>query len=292
MNTILGRRAAVVAAAGVMVLAAGCGGDDGGSGSAEDTKAMQAALVKSLTVNDPQVECVDTVTKNFVTTVYKTLAACKTEEAKPEDTPATGATLTDVKVDGDKATGTATVKGGDTDGAAGEIEFAKEDGDWKVDGLSVAFLRSQLETGLANAKDAPFNDPKTRTCVSQAMKGLSDEEFRTVAYDSIGGRDNKDFLKLITGCIATSGGSTDSGDSSSTTSGDGEVSGLRKKFEEGITESAKGDGKSQAEIDCIIKSLRTSITDDDIIAQIGKDKGDIDPKVTKATANAIIDCTK
>lgn len=286
-----GRFLAVAAILGTVGFASGCGGDDnGGGGSAKDESAMRATLVKTLTVNDPQVECVETVTKHFVSTVYGSLATCKKEETKPEDKPATGATLTDIKIDGDKATGTATVKGGDTNGASGELTFVKEDGAWKVDELSVGFLRSTLETGIAQSNEAPFNQPGFKDCVTSATKKLSDEEFRTVAYDAIGGRENKDFLKLLTGCLADSGGST----STTTTDGssDGEVSGLRKKFEEGVAESAKADGKSQAEIDCITKALRTSITDDDIIAQIGKSQKDIDPKVTKATANAIIDCAK
>jgi len=285
----------LVAITGPVGLATGCGGSDNGGDSGKDAKEMQAVLVKSLTVNDPQVECVETVTKNFVSTIYKSLATCKTVEAKPETDPATGATLTDVKVDGDKATATATVKGGDTAGATGELTFAKEDGAWKVDDLGVSFLRSTLETGLSRSKEAPFNNAATRTCLLDGMTKLSDSEFKAIAYDSIGGRDNAQFLKLISGCLAdtsSSSSSTSTSTDSSAATSDENVSGLRKKFEEGITESAKADGKSQAEIDCIVKSLRGSISDDDIIAQIGKAKGDIDPKVTKATANAIIDCTK
>jgi hypothetical protein len=290
MNITWGRVAAIAAAAGTMAVA-GCGGDDGGDDTAAATKEMQAALVKSVTVNDVQVECVETVTKHFVTTIYKTEAACRKAEAKPEENPATGATLSDVKLDGDRATATATIKGGDEDGATGELQFAKEDGDWKVDGLSAAFLRSSLTKTLSKPGDGALADAGTRTCIRDGLLALQDAEFTALAYDAISDRDNQTFLKIATGCISDASSSSSSSDDTSSSGDTGEPSGLRKKFEEGIAESAKEDGKTDKEIDCIVKKLRRSITDDDIVAQIGKTQKDLDPKVTKATANAIIDCS-
>lgn len=280
MNMTWGKAAAALVAAGALGIA-GCGSSDDGEDTAAATKEMQAALVKSVTVNDPQVECVETITKNFVTTVYKSLATCKKAEAEKEDNPPTGATLTGVKIDGDTATGIVKIQGGDEDGATGELQFAKEDGAWKVDGLSTAYLKSSLTKTLSRPGDGPLAEAGPRDCIRDGLLALPEAQFTALAYDAISNRDNQTFIKIATGCI--SGAS--SGDSSS---GNEDVSFLRKKFEEGIAESAKADGTSDEQIDCIVKELRKTITDDEILAQIGKSKAGAE--LTKKAAAAIIDC--
>lgn len=281
MNMTWGKVAAVLAAAGALGVA-GCGGSDGGGeDTAKAAKEMEAALVKSVTVNDPQVECVETVTKHFVATIYKSLATCKKAEAEKEDNPSTGATLTGVKVDGDTATGIAHMEGGDEDGASGELQFAKEDGTWKVDGLSAAYLKSSLTKSLSRPGDGPLADAGPRNCIRDGLLALPEAQFTSLAYDAISNRDNQTFIKIATECISKA----TSGDSSS---GDENVSFLRKKFEEGIAESAKADGTSAAQIDCIVKELRKTITDDEILAQVGKKEAGAE--LTKKAAAAIIDC--
>jgi hypothetical protein len=263
----MGRLGALAA----VLLIAGCGGDDGGS-AADDRKEIEAVISKALKTDDPQVKCVDTVTKSFVSTIYRTLAACKAEEAKPEATKPPKATkLSAVKIDGDTATATVALVGGDSDGTSGQISFAKEDGAWKVDGVSVAFLRSQAERNLSHDRGDALGDAKSRACVSKGLARLGDDEFRDVAYDGIAGRDNQTLISIVTPCLAGNG--------------NGGTSLLRKQFESGIRESAAKDGTPQKAVECVLQALRKSITDAEII-QLSSNRKEL----TKRVATAMINC--
>ena len=108
-------------------------------------------------------------TKSFVTRVYGSPAQCRAAERPSGDQPPTGASTSDVKIDGDSATIKVRINGGDSDGASGTIDLRKVSGDWRVDDLGVDFLRSQVRAGFANASggddDQPLSDPKIRDCV-------------------------------------------------------------------------------------------------------------------------------
>jgi hypothetical protein len=276
MGTLRG--VALLVATGMLI--GGCGSSGSGS-SGKDAKEIEAVTVKAVTTHDATIKCIETVTTNFVNTVYHNLPACKQEEAKNTGKPPTGATVTDIKVSGDTATATVTDIGGDAAGASGQLSYAKEKGAWKVDDLSIGYLRSELTAGLKHGT-AELADPKVRKCLGDGLGALPDTQLKTIAYDSIGGRDNQDFLKIANGCLSQSTAASGSGDAT-------QVSALRKKFEEGITQSAKADGKSQTVIDCVNKELRTSISDADILAEVNNN-GKTSTKLTKAAAVAIIDC--
>jgi len=279
----LGRLGAALAA---IVLIAGCGGDDGGGDSADAEKEIQAVITKALTTTDVEEECVGTVTKNFVATIYRTVEACRMEEAKPDDTkPPTAANASAIKADGDKATANVALVGGDSDGTSGEIAFAKEDGAWKVDAISVAFMRSQAKSTLSNDRGDALRDPAAKKCVSEALDRLGDDEFRTVAYDGVAGRDNETFLNIVKTCLA-SATPTQSDD----TPKDAKVSVLRKQFEAGIRASARKDGTSEKAVDCVVKKLRALISDKEILDLVGKRRSETPPELTKAVATAMIDC--
>ncbi len=282
----LGRLGAALA---VTLLIAGCGGDDGGGGdSADAEKDIQAVTKKALTVKDVEVECVETVTKNFISSVYKTVDVCKTEEAKPEDTkPPTDAKASAIKVDGDNATANVAVIGGDSDGATGEIAFAKEDGAWKIDEVSVAFLRAQAKANLSHDRGDALTDPAARTCISEGLDALGDDEFKTVAYDGVAGRDNAAMTKLVTTCLA---GDSQQGAPGDDTPKDATVSVLRQQFEAGIRESAAKDGTAKTAVDCVVKKLRALISDKEILELVGKGQGKSPPELTKTVASAMIDC--
>lgn len=286
MGNPRGRWASVALAGTIALVGAGCG-SSGGS-SSNDVKAIKAVLLKAVTTKDVNVKCVDVVTTQFVSTVYGSLATCKTAEAKSDANPTTGATVTNVKVDGSSATATVTTHGGNNDGTTGTIDLVKKSGDWKVNALEVSYLRSGVEHALRSQKTGPLADQNVTNCIVDKLKAIPDPAFTSMAYDAISNRDNQQFLQIVSGCISDASSNT----TTTSSAGSGKVSFLRQKFEEGIAQSAKKDGRSQAEIDCIVKELRKSITDQDIIDQIGKSQKQLDPKVTKATAVAMIDCSK
>ncbi|WP_372791392.1 hypothetical protein [Paraconexibacter sp.] len=280
--------------AGTAALAfAGCG-DDGGGSTADDEQGIQAVATKAITTTDAEVKCVDVVTEGFVKMVYGSLEQCKKAEAPdPDDDPKpTGARMSSIKIDGDKATGIVTVEGGDSAGASGELSFEKVDGDWKVSDLGISFLRSQLTTSVTNSPfsesgDEPLDDAKARTCIVKAFAALPDDQFRTIAFKAISDQDpDPTFLKIFTDCTQ---GSTDDS-SSSSSDDDGEQSLLRTQFEKGIREAAKKDGATDAQVDCVVKELRRTITEDQIVEEIGRGGDSVTPDLAKKTAQAIQKC--
>lgn len=303
MRTSIHRTAALLAGTAALALGAGCGGDDGDSGG-DDAADIEAVVAKALTTTDVEVKCVETVTEGFVSTVYGTLAQCRKAEApEPDADPKpTGAAASDVQVDGDKATATVTVQGSDSDGAAGPISFEKVDGDWKVSDLGVGFLRSQLTTSLEkgtfDADDGPLADAGVRTCVGQGLGALDDAAFKKLAYSAIAdAAPDANFVKVITDCAADAetdaGADADAGadrDTGATSSGDDEdVSLLRKQFESGIRQSAAADDATEEQIDCVLKELRTTISEDEIVEAVGQGEN-VGPELTQKAAKAIQGC--
>lgn len=281
--------AAFVTGTSALAFAAGCGdGGAGGGRAGEDADKIAAVVERALTTTDPDVKCTDVVTKGFVKKVYGDLATCKEAEVPDGDDneKPTGSDTSRVKVRGEQATATVTVQGGDTDGASGTLELEREDGAWKVSALGADFLRSQLEKSLANSDaDSPFADAKVRACVEKALGALDDEEFRTIAYSGIAERPTPRFVEIVTTCAQQ--GSPDPDDNGAD---NGEQSLLRRQFESGIREAAKKDGATDEEIDCVVKRLRSSISEDDIVSVVGRGKDDVPPKLAQTTAKAIQAC--
>lgn len=313
-------RRATAVAAGVTALffAAGCGNDSDSGGSGNDDEAtIEAVAVKAVTSTDVEERCVETVTDGFVTEVFGDLATCRAAAApEPDDEPPTGATVADIEVDGDAATAKVTEQGGDTDGATGTLTFERDGEDWKISELGVDLLRSQLSTGLLegefDSSDGPLQDETVRTCLDDGLQGLDDDEFREVAYSGI--RDEEEpapqFLRVFTECTAETGaggsepdpgadsgtdpgsgsGGTGSEDSGADSGGDEELSLLRRQFESGIRESAERDGAPAEQIDCVLRATRDTISEDDIVEQVGRGADNVDPELSQRVARAIQKC--
>jgi hypothetical protein len=191
-----------------------------------------------------------------------------------------------VKVDGGRGTAFVEIKGGDQDGARGELTVVEQDGGWRVDDLSVPLLRSQFEAGVKNDRELPT---ALKTCISEKVLGLEDTAFRTLAYGSMGEKPaaNEQLATIVRDCAGQSSSSQDSG----STSGSNEsASVLRQQFEKGIEESLQKDGVSASAIDCVKGELRSAISDDQIISLIGKSSKDVPPEIASATAGALATC--
>ena len=70
----------------------------------------------------------------------------------------------------------------------------------------------------------------------------------------------------------------------------GTASVLRKKFEQGISESLRKDGISKAAVTCVEQKLRSAISDKQIVALIGAGSKSVPPKIAQATAAAMAAC--
>ena len=103
-------------------------------------------------------------------------------------------------MDGDRATAYVVLRGGDQDGARGALSVAREDGTWRLDDLSTAFLRSEFNAGLGSGEQLQAN---LIDCVGKRVVGLSDAALRALAFGAMGGRPEAQaqLRGLVTACI-------------------------------------------------------------------------------------------
>jgi hypothetical protein len=265
----------------VGVLLASCGSDDEGGGG-DDSKQITDVLTTALTSKDPAVVCEGSLTPSFMQRTYGDAARCRTVETKDLKTSerATSVDVSGVKADGERATATVALKGGDQDGSKGEITLAKVEDDWRVDDLSTALLRSQFAAGVRNDREI---DSGVKSCLADEVKAMDEAEFRDLAYGSIGERKETEqkFTELFTTCATKT---TDGGDAS------GSPSFLRQKFEEGVADSLKRDGATDEQVACVKREMRKRITDEQIVEAVGKGKDKPAPEITAATAAALGAC--
>ena len=229
-------------------------------------------------------KCEEVATQGFIRRVYGDVGQCRRAE-KPEsgDEPPRDVRVSDVKVDGDRATASVLYVGGETDGAKGAFELRKEEDEWRIDDLGVDLLRSQVEKGLESGDQdtALLRSAKVRACARKAFTDLSDEQLKRVAYASISEResDQRQVAAVLTPCLSVDGSGT----------GAQRTSFLREKFEQGVTRSLRRDGVPQADIDCITRRLRSSISEAEI-RQSATSGGRTTPEMTRKAAAAISAC--
>lgn len=181
-------------------LLVGCGSD------ADDRRDITATLRTSLTTTDPAVLCGETLSGGLVTRVYGTGERCRAVEAQSAGTrrPPAAVEVTAVGVDGDRATATVAVRGGDQDGVRGPVTMTREDGGWRLDDLSTAFLRSSFDAGLDSGGQL---EGALVACLGKKVVALDDATLRTLAYGAMGGRpEAQERLRGLVGeCVAALG---------------------------------------------------------------------------------------
>ena len=197
MSLVRPRRLALAA----VLLAAtlgGCGGGGGGDPSADITKALQA----SLTSTDAVVLCERALSTGLVARVYGGKERCLQVErvAGASRTAAGSAQVSRIRVDGDHATAYVALRGGDEDGARGALSVVRQDGAWRLDDISTAFLRSEFSAGLGGGQEL---DANLTACVGKRLVGLNDAALRALAFGAMGGRPEAQaqLHALVTACI-------------------------------------------------------------------------------------------
>jgi hypothetical protein len=123
---------AVVALAASLGLVA-CGG--GSSTSDEDQ--IRSVADRALTGNDPA-SCDELLTAHFIQVFYRgSIAQCK-KNAEETSTNPDSVDVTNISVDGDKASGDIKLIGGAGDGEVLNTIFLKQSGKWKIDSVSMS----------------------------------------------------------------------------------------------------------------------------------------------------------
>jgi predicted small secreted protein len=168
--------------AAALALAA-CGGSSGGG---EEAK-VEEAIEESATSTDPS-KCTEfqTAAFNENESGQKGAEATKTceEEAKENDTESVK--VSNVSVDGEKATAEVEVEGSGLNGQGVELELIEEDGNWKLDKFlgfthfDAAALGEALEEEFAKEEGV---EPKLAKCVSEGVAELSQSDAESMVFE-------------------------------------------------------------------------------------------------------------
>jgi hypothetical protein len=160
---------------------AACGG-----GESDEDKVVEV-VETSATSTDPA-DCTALATQAFVEQTQlsegeEAVESCE-EDAKDAEGDPDSVEVTEVEVDGAKATADAEFVGGDFDGQVLSVALVEEDGDWKMDELTgfaeldQERLASSLEESLQSGEGAL--DPEVASCIGDTLRELSEPEVEEV----------------------------------------------------------------------------------------------------------------
>jgi hypothetical protein len=169
-----------------MALAA-CGGGSSSSGGEEG--AIEKAIETAATSTDPS-KCTEVQTEAFnETETGKTgeeaLEACE-EEVENESEVAESVTVSNVSENGESATADVEVEGGSLSGQGLEVEMAKEEGDWKVNGFlgftnyDAAGIAAATEERLAEEEGI---SPSLAKCVAEGVEKMSQKDAEAMVFE-------------------------------------------------------------------------------------------------------------
>jgi hypothetical protein len=169
----------------------------------------------------------------------------------------------------------------DVDGATGTLELRRERGRWLADDLGEDLLRSLVVRAFANVdKDDPkfLSRPGMRKCIGKAFADLSNDELKRISYMLISEREGSqaEAAKVMVPCLTRPG----SGRRRSV---------VREKFEQGIRRQARNDGLPARVVDCVVRRLRTLVTDRQLGKLIVRGQRE-SPAIARAAARAVVGC--
>jgi hypothetical protein len=162
-----------------------CGGSS--DSSSGDEAAVETAIEESATSEDPKI-CSEFQTEAFNEFEYPEGNALKQCEEATESgaSVAESADVSNVEVDGEKATAEVEVKGSGLDGQEIEVALAKEGGDWKMNEL-VSFTKFDA-AGFAETLGEKLAEeegitPELAKCVSESLDSVSQEEAEMIVFE-------------------------------------------------------------------------------------------------------------
>jgi ABC-type glycerol-3-phosphate transport system substrate-binding protein len=161
----------------------------GGSSESDEDKVIDV-IETSATSADPS-NCTELQTAAFneQSTQESGDAATKAceEEAKEDEGTAESVEVSKVKIDGDTATATAAVTGGDLDGQTLEIEAVKDGEDWKLNELTgfVDFDSAKIVAMLAEGLEEEESiEPKIASCIVETLENSDDSEIEELVLNT------------------------------------------------------------------------------------------------------------
>jgi predicted small secreted protein len=183
--------------AAALALAA-CGGSSGGG---EESK-IEEAIEEAATSTAPS-KCTEfqTAKLNETETEQTGKAATKAceESVEAEEGQPESVDVSDVNVNGEKATADVAITGGTADGQGIEVGLAKEGGDWKLNEF-IKFTKYDSKA-LTKSFEEAFEreegiDPELAKCLSEGFGELSQEEAESIVL----AKSAEAVEKLVEGC--------------------------------------------------------------------------------------------
>jgi hypothetical protein len=188
---------------GLLVLVAlslaACGG---GGSSAEDE--ITEVIEKVATTSDPA-SCTERETLNFVEQNSQAegqaaLKSCK-EEAEAGEETAEGAKVSNVSVNGEKATADVLFEGGSLGSQGLEVALVEEEGSWKLDQIE-GFAEYDAQA-LGDAFEKSFEEEgeselskEQASCIAKGVTELSQKEAEAIFFEG----ETEMLLELAQGC--------------------------------------------------------------------------------------------
>jgi hypothetical protein len=161
-----------------------CGGGGGSSDEGKIEEAIETAATTSDPTNCTQLQTPKFDEQNSPTEGGNAVKACE-EEAEQGEEVAESVEVSNVSVNGEKATAEATFSGSGFDGQAVEINLVKDGGNWKLD--QIAGFTSYDPTKLGEAFEERFAeeegvDPKLAACLTEAFSSASQAEAEELMF--------------------------------------------------------------------------------------------------------------
>jgi len=178
----------VLIASALALTACGGGGSSSSGGSGEE-EAIAQVIEKSATTTDPS-KCTELQTQAFNeqekdVSGKEATEVCE-EAAEGDETVAESVNVSDIKVEGEKATAVAKVEGTALNDQGVEIELVSEEGNWKLNKfLGFASYDGQA---LAEALETEFEKEEGISaalgkCVAEGVAKFSQAEAEEVAFE-------------------------------------------------------------------------------------------------------------
>jgi hypothetical protein len=173
-----------------------------GSGNGDESK-IEEAIETSATSKDPA-DCKKLSTQHFMEQTTRSEGAEAVKECEKNASNGEGAKsveVSEVEVDGSKATADAALTGGSFDGQTLEVALVKENDQWKLDELA-GFVKFD-EAKVVGILESQFDEPSSgvsksqASCIVEAFEEAPQAEFEEALLSGA----SKGFEEIAEGCL-------------------------------------------------------------------------------------------
>jgi hypothetical protein len=177
----------------------------GGGGGSDDEGKIEEAIETSATSSDPS-NCTEIETLNFVeqstdVSGKGAVKACEEEQEgeEGEEGKAESVAVSNVEVDGSKATAQAAITGGSLDSQAVNLSLVEEDGSWKLDEitgfakLDIGALAKVFGEQLEKSGEL---EPQQTSCIVEGLEEASEAEVEELVLEG----SSSSFEEVAEGC--------------------------------------------------------------------------------------------